>query len=177
MIVLINDLSAIRIEHVGQSIVFCSGSFDLLHPGHVWFLEQAKRIIEASRLFVAVGSDALIAYRKLGRPILNEAARLKMIDSLSAVDFCYLDTISRPEFPLAGVEHAFAFLKPHVYVIEDDAFGVDERRVLCERYGAKLHVLNKRESDFPEMSTTAIIEKIIRENTKLNKEGDFIWMT
>ena len=83
-----------------------------------------------------------------------------MVDSIKFVDFCYLDIISRPEFPLAGVEHAFAFLRPDAYVIEDDAFGIEERRALCERYGVRLNVLNKRESDFPEMSTTVIIEKV-----------------
>ena len=142
----------------GLSVVFCSGSFDLLHSGHAWFLASCKNL--GGSLVVAVGSDAMIRHRKPDRPIIEQAARLKMVDSLRPVDYCYLDTVSTPEFPLAAVEHAFAFLKPDGYVIEDDAFGIEERRGLCERYGVQLNVLNKRGSDFPEMSTTAIIEKI-----------------
>ena len=147
-------------------ITFCSGSFDLLHPGHVWFLERAKRIITPSFLFVAVGSNAVIAYRKPGRPIVDETARLKMINSLSVVDFCYLDTISTPRMPLAGVEYAFMNLKPDVYVVENDAFEIAARHALCEAYNVKFHVLNKSESEFPKMSTTAIIEKICERQKK-----------
>ena len=160
-------IRASEVPDIGKScrsrpIVFCSGSFDLLHPGHLWFFKMARRIIKADAtvLVVAVGSDAIIAYRKFGRPIIDEEARLAMVNSLRDVDFCYLDTITTEESILGGIEHAFAFLKPDAYVIEHDAFNIGDRYALCERYGVKIHILNKAESEFPEMSTTAIIEKI-----------------
>ena len=99
MIISLDKLRAVRAEEYPQRIVFCSGSFDLTHSAHAFFLEDCKRYGDI--LVVAVGSDALIAHRKAGRPIIPEQARLKMVDSLKPVDYCFLDTVSTPENPLA----------------------------------------------------------------------------
>ena len=160
MIIQASDLTGIRIEKctLGEIIVFCSGSFDITHPGHVVFLEDCKKLGDV--LVVAVGSDVVIEYRKPGRPIMNETARLKMIDSLKPVDYCYLDTITTPENLLGGVEYAFKNLRPRVYAINDDAFDIEIRRALCSQFKVLMRIIDKAQSEFPLMSTTAIIEKI-----------------
>jgi D-beta-D-heptose 7-phosphate kinase / D-beta-D-heptose 1-phosphate adenosyltransferase len=69
----------------GKSIAFTNGCFDLLHPGHVSLLEQAKR--SADRLIVGLNSDDSI--RKLkgsDRPIQHEIARATVLSSLKFVD-------------------------------------------------------------------------------------------
>jgi D-glycero-beta-D-manno-heptose 1-phosphate adenylyltransferase len=67
-------------------VVFTNGVFDLLHPGHVELLEAARR--EGSALIVGVNSDASV--RQLGkgrdRPLNGEAARVRVLAGLAAVD-------------------------------------------------------------------------------------------
>ena len=67
-------------------VVFTNGVFDLVHPGHVDLLEQARA--EGDRLVVGVNSDASV--RRLGkgaeRPLVPEAARARVLAGLAAVD-------------------------------------------------------------------------------------------
>ena len=66
--------------------MFTNGVFDLVHPGHVELLETAKR--EGSALLVGLNSDA--SARRLakgsGRPIMDQAARARVLAAFSAVD-------------------------------------------------------------------------------------------
>jgi D-beta-D-heptose 7-phosphate kinase / D-beta-D-heptose 1-phosphate adenosyltransferase len=69
----------------GKSIAFTNGCFDLLHPGHMSLLEQAKR--SADRLIVGLNSDDSIRRLKgLDRPIQHEIARATVLSSLKFVD-------------------------------------------------------------------------------------------
>jgi D-glycero-beta-D-manno-heptose 1-phosphate adenylyltransferase len=73
-------------RHAGRKIVFANGVFDLLHVGHVRYLNAARS--EGDVLVVGVNSDA--STRKLkgeGRPILTERARASLIAALAAVDY------------------------------------------------------------------------------------------
>ena len=101
---------------------------------------------------------------KPGRPIMSERVRLKLIDSLKPVDYCYLDTISTPELRLLCLPHAFANLKPDIYVVKDEAFDLTQRRQLCELHGVEMRVLNRvwEGSEVEAISTTAIIERILK---------------
>ncbi len=75
-------------EHrrAGRKIVFANGVFDLLHAGHVRYLEAARE--EGDVLVVGVNSDA--SARKLkgeGRPVLTERARASLVAALDAVNY------------------------------------------------------------------------------------------
>ncbi len=81
-------LHAILEEHrrAGRKIVFANGVFDLLHVGHVRYLQAARA--EGDLLVVGINSDA--STRKLkgeGRPILTERARATVVAALRAVDY------------------------------------------------------------------------------------------
>lgn len=79
--IVVNDAKA----H-GEKIIMTSGCFDILHAGHVAYLEQAKRL--GNRLIVAVNDDASVAQLKgKGRPINNLKKRLAVLAGLSAVDW------------------------------------------------------------------------------------------
>jgi D-beta-D-heptose 7-phosphate kinase/D-beta-D-heptose 1-phosphate adenosyltransferase len=81
---IINDLKA-----EGKRIVFTNGCFDLLHIGHVRYLEEAKALGDV--LVVGVNSDASV--RKLKgpkRPILPEAERAEILSGLGCVDYITL---------------------------------------------------------------------------------------
>jgi rfaE bifunctional protein nucleotidyltransferase chain/domain len=70
----------------GQTVVFANGCFDILHVGHVRYLESARQ--QGDILIVAVNSDASVASLKgPGRPILDEAARARLVAALRAVDY------------------------------------------------------------------------------------------
>jgi rfaE bifunctional protein nucleotidyltransferase chain/domain len=81
-------LRAVLDEHrrAGRTIVFANGVFDLLHVGHIRYLEAARR--EGDLLAVGINSDASTRHLKReGRPILTERARAALVSSLAAVDY------------------------------------------------------------------------------------------
>ena len=81
---LIKERQRLRSEH--KRLVFTNGCFDLLHPGHVRYLRQARSLGDA--LVVALNSDRSVRLLKgEGRPILNEAERSEVISALEAVDY------------------------------------------------------------------------------------------
>ena len=73
----------------GLTHAFANGCFDLLHVGHVRYLEAAKA--EADKLIVAVNADVSVAALKgPGRPVLPERERAELIAALEAVDYVVL---------------------------------------------------------------------------------------
>src|SRR5881275_2978353 len=70
----------------GRRLVFTNGCFDLLHVGHVRYLEAARQLGDA--LLVAVNSDRSVrALKGAGRPVMNERERAELLAALSSVDF------------------------------------------------------------------------------------------
>jgi rfaE bifunctional protein nucleotidyltransferase chain/domain len=69
----------------GRSVVFTNGCFDLLHPGHIASLEQARRLGDA--LLVGMNSDASVRQLKgPGRPIFPQGERAEILAALECVD-------------------------------------------------------------------------------------------
>ncbi len=85
------DLEAMREEReklpaAGIRLVFTNGCFDLLHPGHVRYLAEARA--QGDRLVVAVNGDRTVtALKGDGRPILPLAERMEILAALEAVDY------------------------------------------------------------------------------------------
>lgn len=153
-------LPKIREKFKNKKIVFCSGSFDLIHAGHILFLEDCKKLGDI--LVVGVGSDILLKRKGNKRPILNERIRLKTIDSLKPVDYCFIDNFSKKEHPLFILDSVFEKLKPDVYVINEDAFDIPYREEAAKKFNVKLVILKRwSPNDWGEpISTTKLIEKI-----------------
>lgn len=87
----------------GERIVMTNGCFDILHPGHVSYLEQARQL--GDRLIVAVNSDASV--RKLkgeGRPVNSVDMRMAVLSGLSAVDWVVPFADDTPEALIKQVE-------------------------------------------------------------------------
>lgn len=91
----------------GLTIAFANGGFDLLHVGHVRYLEAARR--EADRLIVAVNDDRSIQGLKgPARPVLPEADRAELVAALRAVDYVII-------FPEPTVTPLLELLRPDVH--------------------------------------------------------------
>ena len=108
-ILLLDDLRR-RLDderRLGRRIVLANGCFDILHVGHVRYLEGARR--EGDLLVVAINSDSGVrALKGPGRPILLAAARAELVAALAAVDFVVL-------FDDLTVEPLLETLRPYVH--------------------------------------------------------------
>lgn len=74
-----------RLRAAGKAVVVTNGVFDLLHPGHVRYLQAARR--QGDALIVAVNSDRSVrAYKGEGRPLVPERERAELLAALAVVD-------------------------------------------------------------------------------------------
>jgi D-beta-D-heptose 7-phosphate kinase/D-beta-D-heptose 1-phosphate adenosyltransferase len=79
-------LLASQLQAQGKKVVFTNGCFDLLHGGHIKFLEESRSLGDV--LMVAVDSDESVRQVKgEGRPVIGEADRLRILAALAAVDY------------------------------------------------------------------------------------------
>lgn len=118
----------------GRTIAFANGCFDLLHVGHVRYLQGAAA--EADRLVVAVNDDRSVAGLKgPGRPILPEADRAALVAALRGVDFVVL-------FGDPNVERLLLALKPDVHCKGTD-YTVDTvpERSVVQSYGGRTAIV------------------------------------
>ncbi len=118
----------------GRSVAFANGCFDLLHVGHVRYLEAARR--EADRLVVAVNSDASVRGLKgPGQPVIDEDARAEIVAALRAVDYVVI-------FGDATVERLLTTLRPDVHCKGTD-YTVDTvpERAVVRSYGGRVAVV------------------------------------
>src|SRR5712692_5577688 len=136
-----------------QKVVFTNGCYDLLHPGHVRLLEQAKAL--GDRLVVAINSDASVRGLKgPGRPILPEAERAELVASLDAVDAV---TLFDEETPHALLE----VLLPDVLVKGSDWSHWIAGREIVEAAGGIVAALPLE----PDFSTTDIVQRALDSQT------------
>lgn len=154
------NLQQIRKKHGKKKIVFCSGSFDLPHAGHILFFEDCRK--QGDILVVGVGGDKIIRKNNgSNRPILNEHIMVKTIDSFKPVDYCLLDHVSNGTNPLALLDLVFEKIHPDIYAINEDAFDIPYRNNLAHKHGVKLIILKRRcPAKFEKLSTSNIINKI-----------------
>lgn len=159
MLIKYEDLPKLRQQYRDKKIVYCSGTFDLTHAGHILFFESSKKF--GDLLVVGLGGDAQIRKNKGSeRPILNEDIRLKTILSLKPVDYCLLDRrVHRHKH--WQVIQVLSRLRPDFYVVNEDGFDIPGRRKIAKKYGVKLMILKRTcPPSFKNISTSQIIEKI-----------------
>ncbi len=140
-----------RLRAEGKRLVFTNGCFDVLHVGHVRYLQAARSLGDA--LLVAINSDGAVRELKgAGRPIMNEAERAEMLAALSAVSYVTI-------FNELSPRKLIAELLPDVLVKGGD-YSLDEihGRAEVEAAGGRVLSLPFIEG----ASTTGIIERIRR---------------
>ena len=133
----------------GLAIAFANGAFDLLHVGHIRYLEGAKR--EADRLVVAINSDASVRGLKgPSRPILAEADRAELVAALRAVDYVVI-------FDEPTVTPLLELLKPDVHCKGTD-YTIDTvpERETVRAYGGRIAIVG----DPKDHSTTDLLSRL-----------------
>src|SRR3954469_14632335 len=123
-----------RERAAGKSIAFANGCFDLLHVGHLRYLQAAAA--EADRLVVAVNDDRSVAALKgAGRPILAAAERAELVAALRGVDYVVV-------FADANVERLLLLLEPEVHCKGTD-YTVDTvpERAVVASYGGRTAIV------------------------------------
>jgi rfaE bifunctional protein nucleotidyltransferase chain/domain len=132
-----------------EIVVFTNGVFDLLHGGHVEYLEQARAL--GDRLVVGVNTDASVRRLKgPDRPIHPEAERIELLGALACVDLVVAFDEDTPERLIEAV-------RPQVLVKGGD-WPLDRivGREFVEAQGGRVTTVPLREG----LSTTALIERI-----------------
>lgn len=134
-----------------KRIGFTSGVFDLLHAGHVDYLERARALVDI--LIVGLNSDASArALKGPARPIIRESERARIIAALQAVDYVFI-------FPERRNKKNLEVLKPHYYIKAGDytPSRLTSREVI-EKLGGEIRLIPLK----IKVSTTDIIGEILR---------------
>lgn len=139
-----------------KTTVLVGGCFDVLHLGHIVFLEKAKKL--GDELVVLLESDETIRKNKgNNRPINNQENRAKMLMSLKVVD----EVVKLPE--MKTDEEYFNLIrniKPSVIAITDGDKRISQKKEQAKTVGAKLVIVTKL---IPQQSTSRVIEIITQD--------------
>jgi rfaE bifunctional protein nucleotidyltransferase chain/domain len=143
--------ATLREEYAPEQIVFTNGCFDILHIGHIRYLQAAKEL--GGRLVVGLNSDQSVrAIKGAGRPINSEADRAEVLAALAAVDHVIVFTDPR-------VTRLVKDLQPHIYAKGGD-YTIDslnpEELDALRQVGAAIRILPL----VPGKSTTSLLRAI-----------------
>lgn len=132
-----------------KKVVFTNGCFDILHVGHLRYLNEAKK--QGDVLIIGVNSDTSVKRLKgESRPINNQFDRAEMLSGLKSVDYTVIFEEDTPE-------ELIATLKPSIHVKGGDYKKEDlPETKIVESYGGEVRILSFVEGK----STTNIVKKI-----------------
>jgi D-glycero-beta-D-manno-heptose 1-phosphate adenylyltransferase len=138
-------------RQAGRAVVVTNGCFDLIHIGHVTYLEAARA--QGDLLLVGVNGDQAVRELKgEGRPLNPEADRAAVVAALASVDAVVI-------FPETRAVHFLQAAQPNIYVKGSDytltTLDPDERKVV-EQGGGRIVLL----PFVPGKSTTGLIQKM-----------------
>jgi rfaE bifunctional protein nucleotidyltransferase chain/domain len=140
-----------RDRAAGRTIALANGCFDLLHVGHIRYLQAAAG--EADRLIVAINDDRSVASLKgPGRPILSAADRAELVSAVRGVAYVVV-------FPDPNVERLLMLFKPDVHCKGTD-YTVDTvpERAVVQAYGGRTAIVG----DPKDHSTRDLLARLTR---------------
>jgi rfaE bifunctional protein nucleotidyltransferase chain/domain len=138
----------------GRTIAFANGCFDLLHVGHVRYLQSAAA--EADRLIVAINDDDSVrALKGEGRPVLAAADRAELVAGLRGVDYVVI-------FPEPTVGPLLEALRPDVHCKGTDyTLDTVPEREIVKGYGGRVAIVG----DPKDHSTRDLLARIAQDRT------------
>ena len=133
----------------GKKKVFVSGCFDMLHSGHVAFLQEAAQYGD---LYIGLGSDKTVKDLKGRETVYSEEERAYMISALACV---YKVGVNRGS-GLMDFEEDMRILKPDIFIVNEDGHS-PEKENLCRELNIEYKVLRRvPHANLPARSTTAL---------------------
>jgi D-glycero-beta-D-manno-heptose 1-phosphate adenylyltransferase len=138
-----------ELRREGRRIAFANGCFDLLHVGHVRYLQAARE--QGDVLVVGVNSDRAVTQLKgPGRPLLPAEARIELVAALESVDFAVI-------FEDLTAENLLRDLRPHVHCKGTDySLETVPERAVVESLGGEVRIVG----DAKRHSTRELIDEI-----------------
>lgn len=136
----------------GQRVVLATGCFDIMHVGHVYFLEEASR--QGDVLVVGVNGDQSVrAMKGPRRPIVGEVQRATLVAALRCVDYTFV-------YDSVTADQQIHALAPRVFVTGEESVSQYPAESEAARdVGARVHVVQRMHL----YSTTSLMENIQRE--------------
>ena len=141
-----------KLKQSGKSIVLAGGVFDILHSGHISFLDAARK--QGDLLFILLESDENVRNKKgEGRPLNPQEDRSIVLSVLSSVDYI---------IPLRGMtkndeyDKLILQIRPDVIAMTKNEPGFEQRKKQASMVGAKVKLVIDR---VKEKSTTGLINK------------------
>jgi rfaE bifunctional protein nucleotidyltransferase chain/domain len=139
------------LHEAGKRMVVTNGCFDLLHPGHVRYLQAARALGDA--LAVGINGDQSVRELKgANRPVNHERDRAEVLAALECVDFVTI-------FPEVRASHLLETVRPAIYAKGGDytpeTLNAEERAVL-EKMGAEIRIIPFEKG----YSTSGLLEKL-----------------
>lgn len=129
------------------------GVFDLIHPGHVKFLEECKHLDEDSELIVVIARDSTIIKEKGKKPVMSEDHRKYVVQALKPVNKAILGNEGSDKLKI--VEK----IKPDIIVLGyDQPWDEEELKKGLKKRGLKIQILRLKKYD--DISSTAIKDRI-----------------
>lgn len=144
------DKKNINKELKGKKVVLVGGCFDILHFGHIKFLERSKK--QGNYLIVALESDEFIKSRKNKKPFHNIQERAEILSSIR-----YVDLVIKLPFFKSGDEYRelVNFIKPKVIAVSSNDKHYEIKKKLAKDVGGKIKIVSKI---FKEFSSTSILK-------------------
>jgi FAD synthetase len=143
----------VRLTERGRAsikVVFIGGGFEVIHQGHLYTIEQAKRVGDV--LVVSVARDSTIRKRKKREPVANEEQRVKLLSSLRQVDAAILGVEGDIYETLEKVD-------PDVVALGYDQYHLDsEVAKEANRRGMKVKV-TRLDSPYPSVKTSSLLNE------------------
>ncbi|MCZ7360520.1 MAG: FAD synthase [Candidatus Methanoperedens sp.] len=137
--------------------VLATGTFDLLHPGHLRYLSEAKFL--GDELYVIVARDSMVKHKP--KPIIPEHQRLIMVQALRIVDKAVLGSEKNMFEPLYEIQPDIIALGPNQF------FKEEELEAQLREHGINAKVVRIRSLEQCELcSSAAIIRRILDRNNR-----------
>lgn len=135
--------------------VFVSGSFNVLHAGHLQFFREARALGDSLVVSFPPADLLWSVYGK--KSVLEDVDKMELLSSLEMVDEVVLSTDEDAELSFLT---AFRRVKPAVLAVTTDDLYMDAKRRLCEQEGVEFVVLEKTRPDGSTASSSAMVSRI-----------------
>ncbi len=145
-----------------RKVVLASGTFDLLHLGHVKYLEEAKKAGgEDAELVVIVAKDSTFEKMKGRKPVMPEDQRRALVESLKVVDVAILG------YEGLDISGAIEKIKPDIIAVGHDQGRIERkvRKAVSEK-GLSVHVLKIGRFGKEELNSSSKIKRKVIETLK-----------